>query len=294
MTCLTTGPPTRIRSVSMPSTITASSCLPASRLPIVSCAIERRRGVDRGADQRLFERHVHAEAGERHHERHRRREAAAGLRSVASATATPLLDQHPRRREAAELQEERRRRQQRGDDARLAPAAGRAVRRRRSGDRPSARRPRRRPRDPPLSASSSAWMRGFSPCRRPASRMSRDSSGVNTPCSQNTSHHSASPSRGDRRDHLVDRPGARRRARSCRNSTGTSCAPMKVAVSSIGWPAASVRIARSILQFRREAEAVAALRFRGRRAVRQHLREPLAARRRPARPRWRRASRPRS
>ena len=28
----------------------------------------------------------------------------------------------------------------------------------------------------------------------PASRMSRDSSGVNTPCSQNTSHHSASPS----------------------------------------------------------------------------------------------------
>ena len=115
-----------------------------------------------------------------------------------------LLDQHSRRRIASQLQEERRRRQQRGDDVAAPPACARATRRRRSGDPPIARRLRRRRVTPPLSASSSAWMRAFRPCRWPASRMSRDSSGVNTPCSQNTSHHSASCSVGNRRDHLVD------------------------------------------------------------------------------------------
>ena len=144
MTCLITGPPTRMRSVSMPETITASICLPASRLPIVSCAIDRRRGVERGADQRLFERHVHAEAGQRHHERHRGREAAAGIEIGRERHRDALLDQHPRRRVASQLQEERRRRQQRRDDVLLREHAARAVRRRRSGDPPSARRLRRR------------------------------------------------------------------------------------------------------------------------------------------------------
>src|SRR3989442_15480278 len=39
-------------------------------------AIQRVRRIDRRADQRLFEGEPHAEAGERHGERHRRREAA--------------------------------------------------------------------------------------------------------------------------------------------------------------------------------------------------------------------------
>ena len=73
-----------------------------------------------------------------------------GLRSVASATAAPLLDQHPRRREAPELQEERRRRQQRRDHAAAPRASARATRRRRSGDPPIARRLRRRRATPPL------------------------------------------------------------------------------------------------------------------------------------------------
>ena len=47
-------------------------------------------------------------------------------------------------------------------------------------------------------------MRGFSPARLPASRMATDSSGVKNPASQKTSHHSARPSRGHARDHLVD------------------------------------------------------------------------------------------
>ena len=47
-----------------------------------------------------------------------------GLTSVASATATPPVDQHPRRREASELQVERRDRQQRRDDAGCRQAGG--------------------------------------------------------------------------------------------------------------------------------------------------------------------------
>ena len=71
---------------------------------------------------------------------------------------------------------------------------------------------------------------------------------------------------GDRRDHLVDDLAARSRAGRPRNSTGTSCAPMNVAVSSIGWPAATVLIARSIFCSDVEVEAVAALRLGGGRA----------------------------
>src|SRR5207247_2343015 len=45
----------------------------------VSVPVQRIRGVDRGADQRLLEGQPHGEARERHRERHRRRETAAGI-----------------------------------------------------------------------------------------------------------------------------------------------------------------------------------------------------------------------
>ena len=128
-----------------------------------------------------------------------------GLTSVASATGTLLVDQHAGGREATELEVEGRGRQQRGDHAAraaIARAASSVDEDQMVGGRARRFRPRRS--EPPLSASSSAWMRGRSPCRSPASRMRRDSSGVKTPCSQKTSHHSARPSRGDRRNHLVD------------------------------------------------------------------------------------------
>ena len=65
-------------------------------------------------------------------------------------------------------------------------------------------------------------------------------------------------------------------ARRPRYSIGTSCAPMKVAVRSTGWPADSVLIARRIRRLRGELEAVAALGLRRRGAVGEHLRQPLA------------------
>ena len=76
-------------------------------------AVDRRRGVDGGADQRFFEREVHAEAGERHHERHRGRKPAAGIDIGRERDRDALLDQHSGGRKAPELEEERRRRQQR-------------------------------------------------------------------------------------------------------------------------------------------------------------------------------------
>ena len=79
--------------------------------------IERVRRVDRRGDQRLLEREPHAEAGERQRERHRRREAAAGVHVGGERDGDAVLDQHARRREAAQLQIERGNREQRGDDA---------------------------------------------------------------------------------------------------------------------------------------------------------------------------------
>ena len=58
--------------------------------------------------------------------------------------------------------------------------------------------------EPPLAPSSSAWMRGLRPARSPALRIRRDSPGVKTPVSQNTSHHPARLLGSDSRDHLFD------------------------------------------------------------------------------------------
>ena len=173
---------------------TASISLPGSRLPTDACAIERVGAVDRRGDQRFLEREAHAEAGERHRERHRRREAAAGIDVGRQRDRHAGVDQRARRREASQLEVEGGVRQQRGDDARVAPARGCRPRGRRSGDRPIARRPRRRP---AIRRSRRARRRGCAASgrapRRPA-RIRVDSSGVNTPVSQKTSHHSARPS----------------------------------------------------------------------------------------------------
>ena len=116
-------------------------------------------------------------------------------------------------------------------------------------------------------------MRALRPCRWPASRMARDSSGVNTPCSQNTSHHSASPSAAiagiissiTRRTYSLRRP---------RYSTGTSCAPMNVAVRSMGWPADSGLDRAQHAALGLELEAVAALGLGGGGAEGEHLGQP--------------------
>jgi hypothetical protein len=89
MTFLMTGPPTRMRSVSIPFTTTASNCLPASRLPIVSA---------RSSDAAAL---IVAPTSASSSVRFMPKQASVmtngievvnpppGLRSVASATATP-------------------------------------------------------------------------------------------------------------------------------------------------------------------------------------------------------------
>ena len=169
----------------------------------------------RRGDQRLLEREVHAETGQRHRKRHRRRVAGARVDVGGEGHSDAARDQHARRREASELQIERRDRQQRRDDAgRGEPGGARVV-----DEEQMIRGPRadRRPRPPRrrLRPSSSAWMRGFEAGGRAGLRISRASSGVNTPVSQNTSHHSASRSRATAGNHLAhDEVDVRARGRS--------------------------------------------------------------------------------
>ncbi len=78
----------------------------------VGGAVERRGAVERGRDQGLFQRQTHAECRQRDHERHRRREAAAGVHVGGQRHRDAARDKQAGRREPAEFQEERRRRQQ--------------------------------------------------------------------------------------------------------------------------------------------------------------------------------------
>ena len=110
--------PTRTRSIAGPSTITASICLPGSRLPTRSW---------RSSDHAAL---IVAATSASSNVRSMPKQASViangidgenpppGLTSVASATGNAAVDQHAGRREAAELEVERGDRQQRGDDAR--------------------------------------------------------------------------------------------------------------------------------------------------------------------------------
>ena len=212
---------------------------------------------------------------ERHRKRHRRREAGARVDVGRERDGDAAVDQHARRREASELQVERRDRQQRRDDAGCRQAGGaglvdedQMIRRSRAdlgGDGGSAARRRARRRG----------CAAASPAARPASRISRDSSGVNTPVSQNTSHHSASRSRAtagiislhDQIDvraaaiavldgHLVRaHEGRRQLDRVRRRERANSPQHLQLALG---------------------GERVAALGFAGRRAAAQHLVEAAA------------------
>ena len=184
---------------------TASICLPGSRLPTWSRTIERPCAVDRRGDQRFLEGHLHREAGERHGERHRRREAAAGV------DVGRERDRHARR-------------DQLRAPARSVRASGRTPHSAAASRSTPARRHRRDPvggnedqvigraradarGDQRSAARGRARRHGFAaavPRARPASRIRVDSAGVNTPVSQKTSHHSASRSAATAGNHFVD------------------------------------------------------------------------------------------
>jgi hypothetical protein len=93
------------------------------------------------------------------------------LTSVASATATSAVNQHPRRCESTELQVEGGNRQQRRGDARRRQLVGTGFvdEIKWSADRAPISAASC---DPPLAASSSAWSRSFMPAARAAVRIS--------------------------------------------------------------------------------------------------------------------------
>ena len=115
------GAPTRIRSIASPPTITASICLPGSRLPTPSARSSDHAALmvaPTSASSNVMSMAKQASViangidGEK---------PPPGLTSVASATGTAASISVARRREAPELQVEGRRRQQRRGDA-CAPA----------------------------------------------------------------------------------------------------------------------------------------------------------------------------
>ena len=219
--------PARTRSIAGPSTITASICLPGSRLPTRAWRSSEYAALMVARDQRLLEGQVHAEAAERHRERHRRREAGAGVDVGGERDGDAAVDQHAARREAPELQVERRDRQQRRDDPGRRQPARRRPRRRRSDDPPTARRDRRRP---SIRRSARTRRRGSAASSRrrarPAgSRATRPR--VNTPVLAEHVAPLGEPLARDGRDHLADHEIDVAR-RSSRCSTGTSWAPMNV------------------------------------------------------------------
>ena len=121
-----------------------------------------------------------------------------------------------------------------------------------------------------------ARLEARAPCRPRESRV--DSSGVKTPVSQNTSHHSASPAAATAGIISSTTSSHVLIAARCGYSSGTSCAPMKVGDDVDRVLARRARrSARSIFSSDSTVEAVTALDLAGRRAAGEHLVEPRRA-----------------